>query len=98
MAPANWRLTTRCSGRVTIKCTRPTVVLALGSAAMRRRCGAPPLNGDVSRHDLLFALQVIQSQCLAPLLAPVAITFVAHSPRRGGGLWLRHFSLRTFDL
>ena len=46
------RLTTRCSGRLTIKCTRPTVVQALGSAAMRRRCGAPPLNGDVSRHGL----------------------------------------------
>ena len=44
------RLTTRCSGRVTIKCTRPTVLQVSGSAAMRRRCGAPPLNGDVRRH------------------------------------------------
>jgi hypothetical protein len=43
------RLTTRCSGRVTIKCTRPIVVHALSPAAVRRRCGAPPLNGDVRR-------------------------------------------------
>ena len=47
---ATCRLTTRCSGRVTIKCTRPTGVLESGAAAMRRRRGAPPLNGTVRRH------------------------------------------------
>ena len=35
---------------VHIKRTRPIVVLALGSAALRRRCGVPPLNGDVVQY------------------------------------------------
>ena len=76
------RLTTRCSGRVTIKCTRPTGVLALGSAAVRRRCGAPPLNGDVRRLVPVFdASDVVR--VVGVLVVCGAIFLVVTKPSRG---------------
>jgi hypothetical protein len=44
------RLTNRSSGRVTIKCMRPTVILRSIKAALRWKCGLPPLSSVVGRH------------------------------------------------
>ena len=45
-----------------MKCTRPIASLAWRSAALRRRCGAPSLNGDVRRRRYLM-----QSATLFPI-------------------------------
>jgi hypothetical protein len=46
------RLTNRCSGRVTIKCTRPTIIVVSSSAILRCKYGVPPLS-SVVRHHLI---------------------------------------------
>ena len=45
------RLTNRCSGRVTIKCMRPAVILCCGTAVLRCKVCVPPLSSVVRRQD-----------------------------------------------